>query len=621
MMTLPRHVVVLSALLVALAWVASNPTRTATAANANVSVGVTVASATSINAAGCATGAAGVTDFGQVLAGASVMTSADCVVQFGSSNNTSALRLRQSDATGRSMFAYANGQLDTSFDGDSGTSNGNVMLGHPGFGDSIGALSAAVAGNGDLVLAGRTETPPTLIKLIRIRNNGTIDTAFDGDSGVGNGVVTIDAIPGVDVDASDIIRVGGTDLLMVGSSEATGELALIKIQADGRLDTSFDGPSGTGNGIVRHVVGAAGLRIYNFIPTSDGRYLATGQVDNDFLAVKFDANGVLDTSFDGPSGIGNGVVKISVGATDVVATGIVRSDGKIVLVGNADTDVAIIRLLSNGSYDTAFDGVSGIGNGVVRFPSSSAGVRAATTRADGFVTVVQTQPPNVVNMLRVDDAGILDPTFDGPSGSGNGTFTFQYFVGGGTWNVPLAMTAQEDGKVIVAGFGILAGGRPFTARHLENGALDSSFGSGGSNPGVVTYSPSGWSWAGEVVEIDEGQMLVIGNADGVGVYVIKLASSTVPDYNGGSASWANAMFGACLDSVSNAGSAWALGSPCTAANGPAWNDVPSAAENVATASTGVTNATVRIRFGFKVASNQTPANYYAPITFEVVAPG
>lgn len=91
-------VVLCAALLAAVSGAASG-------ANSTTVVTATVPSATSIAATGCASGAAGVTSFGTVLPGISVATSADCVVSFGSSNDTSTLRLRQTDGYGDAMHA------------------------------------------------------------------------------------------------------------------------------------------------------------------------------------------------------------------------------------------------------------------------------------------------------------------------------------------------------------------------------------------------------------------------------------------------------------------------------------------------------------------------------------
>lgn len=80
------------------------------ASTATMTVSATVTSATSlaidpVGAApnGCQTSTPNVTSFGAVMPGVSATTTADCNVKFGSSNNTSMLRLYQADSFGDAM--------------------------------------------------------------------------------------------------------------------------------------------------------------------------------------------------------------------------------------------------------------------------------------------------------------------------------------------------------------------------------------------------------------------------------------------------------------------------------------------------------------------------------------
>ncbi|MBC7461223.1 MAG: hypothetical protein H7287_07665 [Thermoleophilia bacterium] len=72
-------------------------------ASATSTIGVTVLPSTQLDTTGCVPNTAGVTLFGSVTAGSSTVTSADCVVAFGSSNDTSMLRVAQEDGAGRAL--------------------------------------------------------------------------------------------------------------------------------------------------------------------------------------------------------------------------------------------------------------------------------------------------------------------------------------------------------------------------------------------------------------------------------------------------------------------------------------------------------------------------------------
>jgi hypothetical protein len=79
-------------------------TNGASAATSSSVVSAVIPSATNINATGCAAGTPTITDFGSVMPGLPAVTSNDCVVIFGSSNNTSMLRMFQADAGGDAML-------------------------------------------------------------------------------------------------------------------------------------------------------------------------------------------------------------------------------------------------------------------------------------------------------------------------------------------------------------------------------------------------------------------------------------------------------------------------------------------------------------------------------------
>ena len=93
-----RRLLLTSALLVVLA--SSVHSRAATSSSV---VGATVLSAAWIDPAGCLQGTANVTDIGPVAAGTSTVTTSDCIVKFGSSNDTSMLRMSQRDGGGHAM--------------------------------------------------------------------------------------------------------------------------------------------------------------------------------------------------------------------------------------------------------------------------------------------------------------------------------------------------------------------------------------------------------------------------------------------------------------------------------------------------------------------------------------
>lgn len=88
---------------------------TAQGASSSTVVTASVISATNINVGGCLPLTLNVTELGVVLPGSSAVTSSDCVVEFGSSNDTSMLRAYQTDGSGSAMQAGGNGALDLTY--------------------------------------------------------------------------------------------------------------------------------------------------------------------------------------------------------------------------------------------------------------------------------------------------------------------------------------------------------------------------------------------------------------------------------------------------------------------------------------------------------------------------
>lgn len=145
-------------------------------------------------------------------------------------------------------------------------------------------------------------------------------------------------------------------------------VGVARLQRDGAIDISF-GEAAT-----------PGKYVFDLNPsTSTGAYAAAVQSDNkivvagwitgaahqgeNFLVLRLNANGTLDTSF----GLaGRAVVAFDAGGTmDDWATGVaIQGDGRIVVVGNVqrfathDRDIGVLRLNSTGGADTSF-GASG----------------------------------------------------------------------------------------------------------------------------------------------------------------------------------------------------------------------------------------------------------------------
>ena len=108
---------------------------------------------------------------------------------------------------------------------------------------------------------------------------------------------------------------------------------------------------------------------YSVTLQSDGKIVVAGTSDNgnnrDFSLIRLNANGSLDTSF---NGTGKAIIPVGSDGWDNSVT--LQSDGKIVVAGSSrniegDLDFSLIRLNANGSLDTTFNsGANSLGGSV-----------------------------------------------------------------------------------------------------------------------------------------------------------------------------------------------------------------------------------------------------------------
>ncbi|MBK6599321.1 MAG: hypothetical protein IPG25_16185 [Proteobacteria bacterium] len=130
------------------------------------------------------------------------------------------------------------------------------------------------------------------------------------------------------------------------------------MNADGTLDGSF----GSG-GKVLFDVAAADDNAFAITIQPDGKIVVAGSAwngaNNDFVVARFNTNGTPDTA---GFGSGTGFVATVFAAADDIARAVrLQNDGKIVLAGSANmgasfADFAVVRYNADGSLDTSFDG-------------------------------------------------------------------------------------------------------------------------------------------------------------------------------------------------------------------------------------------------------------------------
>jgi uncharacterized delta-60 repeat protein len=206
--------------------------------------------------------------------------------------------------------------------------------------------------DGKLVVAGTSYNGSSYdFALVRYNADGSLDASFDGD-----GIVTT-AIGAANDYAQSVIQQADGKLVVAGTSYngSSDDVALVRYNTDGSLDTGFDG-----DGKVTTAIGTGYDEGYSVIQQADGKLVVAGTSyngsSNDFALVRYNADGSLDASFDG-----DGIVTTAIGAANDYAQSVIQqADGKLVVAGyswnGSNDDVALVRYNEDGSLDTSFDG-------------------------------------------------------------------------------------------------------------------------------------------------------------------------------------------------------------------------------------------------------------------------
>ncbi|HEX4608314.1 MAG TPA: FG-GAP-like repeat-containing protein, partial [Urbifossiella sp.] len=344
----------------------------------------------------------------------------------------------------------------------------------------------------------------------------------------------------------------------------------------GALDPSF----GTAGRVIQSDIPFVGVAT-----EPDGKVVAVGSKNNDFVVVRYNADGSLDTAF-GTGGVATVDFALGGGNVDQATDVAVQADGKIVVVGSASTtaagdDFAVARLNADGSLDgtfgtggkvhvdfagggTADDDANGVAIaadgdiyvvgsaasagttkfGVARLSSAGVPVTAFGTGGHEFVTFggtseagqgIAIQPGGKLVVVGVtttvatgDDFAIarLDPTTGAPDTSFNpgGTTPGEKTVDfGGADDTAFDVAVQADGKIVVAGQSRAAAAEAAAAARLNaDGSLDTGFGTAGLK--TVDFG-GGSGIANRVLIQPDGQIVLVGN-NGADIVVARLLGTT-----------------------------------------------------------------------------------------------
>ncbi len=392
----------------------------------------------------------------------------------------------------------------------------------------MGVNAMAQQTDGKFVTAGidTSATPYGAFAAARYNADGTLDTTFGSGGKVSTHVGNYyDETRAVAVQADGGVLVAGFSLYMVKGRLDGRTMNLVRYNGNGTLDTKF-GSKGIISFKFSNTVaqGASALAVQG-----DGKIVVAGWrgSPDEFVLVRFNSNGTLDTSF----GVG-GSVQIAIASAPVLAADqhpiglALQSDGKMIVSGMVysntlqDTEAALVRVNSNGTLDTTF----GAG-GVVLTTLGPSGTQfgGLALQPDGKPVIVGFAWDAAVNMhhrvpalARFNSDGSADSTFHGNGQllldiAGAPYYANQKYPDDGLTCVAI----QADGKIVAggltdeSGWGVADYGQFALLRLNGDGSVDSGFGDAGL---VLTdVSPSG-DCPNAIVLQGDGKIVLGGNA-------------------------------------------------------------------------------------------------------------
>jgi uncharacterized delta-60 repeat protein len=349
---------------------------------------------------------------------------------------------------------------------DTSFGGGRVML--PAGASDDYANAIVVQSDGKIVLGGRGSEHQGDFAMIRLDRDGNVDTTF-GD----NGRVLTDFAGRADNINALVVQNDGK-IVAVGSTVGANstDFALARYLPDGSLDASF----GQGGKVVHSITDDTDIA-YAALVTVDGFIVAGGSANRgttstgvDFALARFASNGQLDRNF-GDQGVTLSAFRPGNAGDHIYALAFQPLDGeqRIVAAGG-EGDMVVARYRSSGALDTDF----GVGGSVLNKLGSTIGAAYAVAITPEGNIALAGHSHNDVALLQLGYDGSVDELF--------GTLGKVITPVTTNWDSARAIAIDSLGKLVVAGWaweGNSSAGNFVTIRYLTDGTLDPSFGPGG----------------------------------------------------------------------------------------------------------------------------------------------
>jgi uncharacterized delta-60 repeat protein len=312
-------------------------------------------------------------------------------------------------------------------------------------------------------------------------------------------------------------------IVVAGDGGAPGTFCVARLRANGAFDTTF----GSGGRRTIDFGGDSGS-LRGLALQADGKILLAGRSDLQVAVARLNPSGSLDTTFSG-----DGRKLFSWGGFSQATSVLVLPNGKILLggfFGPEGGNIQVARLNANGALDNTF-GTGG--KSPVDFGGDDFG-HAIARQANGRILVAghsQVAGQSVFSAVvaRLRASGTIDPDF-----GVNGRVTLP---GGG---IARAVLVQPDRQILVAGNA--SGSAMMTVTRLNpNGSPDITF--DGDGTATIDFGSLADLAGGAVLQPD-GKIVVAGSTqDAEDVAIARLNANGSPDTTFGAAGKATVDFG------------------------------------------------------------------------------
>jgi uncharacterized delta-60 repeat protein len=306
------------------------------------------------------------------------------------------------------------------------------------------------------------------MRLMRLSSDGTLDRTFgiEGIATTNFGTQTSFSTEMVTQSDDKIIVVG-----VVNRSNGISDFVVVRYTENGVLDTTFNG---IGKNIINFNLGTDVSSLSsNVALQTDGKILVTGQINKNVVLIRLSTNGILDTSFNNTGII---VRNNNSGGNESGSRVVIREDKKIILMTRSVQQVpfyevknALVQYNPNGSLDTLF-GIKGI------LPLKPENVNFRILNDNKIIVATDSSNKNTTDSIyftlsRYKSNGLVDSTF-GIEGS-----VKQKLLYAGFRFTLLDIFEQNDERILIGGsVQVLRSSVSTLFRYSKNGVIDTTFG-------------------------------------------------------------------------------------------------------------------------------------------------